>query len=140
MNIVLKPCWADTMSIRAFAKKAGVPTTTIFRWCEEFSPLAASYLTLCVILGVSPQDILDGKTRELVELKGLSIVEVCFACGFDPFSFCRVSSGDRTPNVLVHLNSLYKIYGSFEPLFDVNQVRKNVMKRLNRIEALLATS
>lgn len=135
--ITLNPCWQDSMANHAFAKKSGFNVSTLNRWIEEVPPHVVSYLTLCTILAATPQDILDGDIDELCRLKGLSVADICFTCEFDPFSFRRELGGDRKPNGLIKLAQLYKIYGSFEQLFDLKRIKANINERIHRIENVL---
>lgn len=116
---------------------------TVWRWVNEgLPPHVVSYLVLCVVLEVSPQVLLNGDVNELCKTKNLTLADVCFVCGFEPFSFNREMTGsrDRIPKALVQLGKLYQVNNSFDKLFDLKQVRQAAIARLNRIENIISAA
>ncbi len=116
---------------------------TVWRWVNDgLPPHVASYLILCVVLDVSPKLLLDGDVNVLCKSKNLTLSEICFICDFEPFSFNREMTGtrDRIPKALVQLGKLYDVNDSFAQVFDLNQVRRSAIARLNRIENIISAA
>ena len=135
--ITLTPCWQDTMATNAFAVKSGIVKNTLRGWIEEVPSYAVSYIALCLILQVSPQEIIDEGIDTLCDRRGLTFSDICFLCGVSVnnyFLFKKNLSSNSKP--LLILASLHKYY-SFEQLFDIQQIKADIGKRIARASDVL---
>jgi len=137
--ITLKPCWQETMATNAFAVKSGIIKNTLRGWVEEVPVYAVSYISLCVILNVSPQEIIDRDCdiHDLCDRRGTTFDEVCFLCGVSTYNqplFKKNLKSNSTP--LLILTNLCKYY-ILEQLFDIQQIKADIGKRINKVSDLL---
>jgi hypothetical protein len=138
--ITLIPYWQEAMTNYAFAKKSGISVMTLRDWIEEVPTYAVSYIALCIILHVSPQQLLDGDVYDLCDRRGTTFDEVCFLCGVNtynqPLFKKNLKSNSKPLTILTTLNKYY----SLEQLFDIQQIKADIGQRIAKVSDILCAA